>query len=77
MCFQNLFVKINYSIGEETFKDDEDESTIVLDLPQLPLSNIEETILIVLDEPTGSPAKLGTVKSCKLTIRHNRGLFPS
>ena len=65
--------KKQYISGEETLEDDEERSTIEIQLPQLPLSNTEETVSVVLDEPYGAPGKLGNKRSCIVTIRHDKG----
>ena len=69
-----LSTKRNFT-GEETLEDDEERSTIEIQLPQLPLSNTEETVSVVLDEPYGAPGKLGSKRSCIVTIRHDKGLL--
>ena len=53
--------------------DGDEDGKIKIDLPQLPLSNTEEKVTVVLEEPHGSPSKLGSDRSCLVTIRHDRG----
>ena len=52
----------------------EDSGIIEIKLPQFPLSNEEETVSVVIDEPSGVPAKLGSHRSCIMTVKHDRGI---
>ena len=56
-------------------KDGQDEGLIFLDLPQVPLSNDQEEVIVSLEEPTGIPAKLGGHKSCVVTVKHDNGEY--
>ena len=64
-----------FSTGEIKLDDDEKEGEIVIEIPQLPLSNTEETVTVVLEQPYGVPAKLGKNNSCKMSITHDKGTF--
>ena len=54
-------------------RDGEEKTVIEMPLPEVPLSNDEEIIQIVLDDPTGAPAKLSEDRSCSVQIRHDKG----
>ena len=55
------------------FDDDVESVEIEVPLPEPPLSNTDETVKVVLEEPYGKPAKLGDDKSCIVNIRHDIG----
>merc|ERR1712096_220725 len=62
------------NIGGEVKLDDGDkEGEIVIEIPQLPLTNTEEKVTVVLEEPYGVPAKLGKNNSCVMSISHDKG----
>ena len=65
-----------YSSGEATLDEGEDKTVIKFNLPQVPLSNVEETINVFLEEPSGAPSRLDADnKSCLLTIKHDQGKY--
>ena len=49
--------------------------TICVKLPQFPLLNDQESVKLVLEEPSGTLAKLSDKKSCIIDIKHDKGLF--
>ena len=55
--------------------DGEDDGVIKVDLPQVPLSEVDEKVTVVIDEPHGAPAKLGRDRSCLVTIRRDKGIY--
>ena len=59
--------------GEVIFSDDEEDEDIEINLLQIPLSNSEEKVRVILDTPVKSPAILGSLNSCDVTIRHDLG----
>ena len=61
--------------GEAVLRDGEEKTVIEMPLPEVPLSNDEEIIQIVLDDPSGAPAKLSEDRSCSVQIRHDKGNF--
>ena len=48
---------------------------IKVELPQAALSNTDENVSVILEEPHGSPSKLGPDRNCFVTIRHDRGEY--
>ena len=55
--------------------DGDGDGQIEINLPQLPMSEKSEVVSVVLDEPYGTPSKLGMARSCLLTVTHDRGKF--
>ena len=64
-----------FSTGEVKLDDGEKGGEIVIEIPQLPLSNTEETVTVVLEQPYGVPAKLGKNNSCEMSITHDKGYY--
>ena len=68
-------MKLTTITGEAVLESGEDSGIIEIKLPQFPLSNEEETVSVVIDEPSGVPAKLGSHRSCIMTVKHDRGII--
>ena len=69
----HTIIKFYILLGSVEFEDGEDKADIELVLPQFPLSELEEQVTLALDEPTGAPAKLGSERSCLITVKHDKG----
>lgn len=59
--------------GETILKDGSDEGMVVVALPQLPLPEERETIVVILDHPLGAPAVLADECICQVTVRNDLG----
>ena len=59
--------------GEVILQGGEVDGLIKVELPQAALSNTDENVSVILEEPHGSPSKLGPDRNCFVTIRHDRG----
>ena len=62
-----------YFTGKAVLRNGEEQTVIEVPLPEVPLLNDEEIIQIILDDPTGAPAKLSRNRSCSVRIRHDHG----
>ena len=54
-------------------KNGQSEGLIIVELPQVPLSNEKEVIVVALESPTSGVAKIGSVGSTNVTVNHNNG----
>ena len=59
--------------GEVSLQDGDEESDIIIKLPQVPLPQEEDNFTVVLEKPTGFGAKLGKNTACDITINNNYG----
>ena len=55
-------------------KDGNDEGTVTVALPQLPLPDQHETIVVIKDHPQGAPAVLADDCISTITVRNDLGL---
>ena len=55
------------------FEEDMEECEILVQLPQNPLPDDEETFAVTLGEPKGYNAKLGEENSCDITVINSLG----
>ena len=56
-------------------KDGNDKGIVTVALPQLPLPDQHETIVVIMDHPQGAPAVLADECISTITVRNDLGLF--
>lgn len=59
--------------GDVVFGEDEMEGEAVIALPQIPLSNPREELIVQLEAPVRSAAKLGPRSTCRIVLEHDLG----
>ena len=59
--------------GETIMKDGNEEGIVSIALPQLPLPDEQEMIVIMLETPQGAPAVLSDDSNCSVTVRNDLG----